>query len=296
MNAFLRLLAWTLALALIALPVVAVINGWIGADRWPLRTLRVVGDLQRVDDAALRAAVRPHAQRGFFAVRLDEAQAAVAKLPWVERAEVRKQWPDVLIVQVSEHRPFAWWGEDKLLSERAKIFPATGVAAPKGLPRFDGPESASADLIAFYNEARAMFAPVGVDIVALRIDARGSRSMTLSNGAELLLGRDDPRLRLARFARLLPQLQAQNEGVLARADLRYTNGFALTWRAREDAPDATPVVAPTAATQLAVTPSAAFIDAMRPIAAMRCSDAPVSSVARVASEFVSTFIVTASPA
>lgn len=296
MNAFLRLLAWTLALALIALPVVAVINGWIGADRWPLRTLRVVGDLQRVDDAALRAAVRPHAQRGFFAVRLDEAQAAVAKLPWVERAEVRKQWPDVLIVQVSEHRPFAWWGEDKLLSERAKIFPATGVAAPKGLPRFDGPESASADLIAFYNEARAMFAPVGVDIVALRIDARGSRSMTLSNGAELLLGRDDPRLRLARFARLLPQLQAQNEGVLARADLRYTNGFALTWRAREDAPDAAPVVAPTAATQLAVTPSAASIDAMRPIAAMRFSDAPVSSVARVASEFVSTFIVTASPA
>ncbi|MCC7249270.1 MAG: FtsQ-type POTRA domain-containing protein [Lysobacter sp.] len=230
MNAFLRLLAWMLALVLVALPVVAVINGWIGAERWPLRTLRVVGELQRVDDAALRAAVRPHAQRGFFAVRLDEAQAAVAKLPWVERAEVRKQWPDVLIVQVVEHRPFAWWGEERLLSERAKIFPATGVAAPKGLPRFDGPESASTDLIAFYNEARAMFAPAGIDIVALRIDARGSRSMTLSTGAELLLGRDDPRLRLARFARLWPQLQTQNGAALARADLRYTNGFALTWK------------------------------------------------------------------
>ena len=236
MTVFLRLLAWTLALALIALPVVAVVNGWIGSDRWPLRTLRVVGELQRVDDAALRAAVRPHAQRGFFAVRLDDAQAAVAKLPWVDRAEVRKQWPDILIVSVTEHRPFARWGEDRLLSERADIFPAAGVTVPKGLPRFDGPESAGADLIAFYNEARAMFAPAGIDIVALRIDARGSRSMTLSNGAELLLGRDDPRLRLARFARLLPQLQAQSGRALARADLRYTNGFALTWaRGREQA-------------------------------------------------------------
>jgi cell division protein FtsQ len=238
MNAFMRLLAWMLALVLVAMPVVAVINGWIGAERWPLRTLRVVGDLERVDDAALRAAVRPYAQRGFFAVRLADARAAVAKLPWVEHAEVRKQWPDVLVVQVVEHRPFAWWGDDRLLSERGRIFPAAGIAVPNGLPKFDGPESANADLVAFYNEARAMFAPTGIDIVALRIDARGSRSMTLSTGAELLLGRDDPRLRLARFARLLPQLQTQSRRRLSKADLRYTNGFALTWASGREQADA----------------------------------------------------------
>jgi cell division protein FtsQ len=230
MNAFLRLVAWLLALALVTLPVVAVIQGWVGAERWPLRTLRVVGDLERVDAARLRATVMPHARRGFFAVRLEDAQAAVAALPWVESAEVRKQWPDVLIVRVEEHRPFAWWGDDRLLSERGRLFPAENVAVPKGLPRFEGPVSRSKDLVALYNEARALFAPVGIDVQALRIDARGSWSMTLSNGAELLLGRDDARLRLARFARLLPQLQAQDPRTLARADLRYTNGFALTWR------------------------------------------------------------------
>jgi cell division protein FtsQ len=230
MNAFLRLVAWLLALALVTLPVVAVIQGWVGAERWPLRTLRVVGDLERVDAARLRATVMPYAHRGFFAVRLEDAQAAVAKLPWVESAEVRKQWPDVLIVRVEEHRPFAWWGEDQLLSERGRFFPAADVAVPKGLPRFEGPVSRSSDLVALYNEARALFAPMGIDVQALRLDARGSWSMTLSNGAELLLGRDDARLRLARFARLLPQLQAQDPRTLARADLRYTNGFALTWR------------------------------------------------------------------
>ena len=74
MNAFLRLVAWILAVVLVALPVVAVIQGWIGADRWPLRTLRVVGDIERVDAARLRATVLPYAQRGFFAVRLQDAQ------------------------------------------------------------------------------------------------------------------------------------------------------------------------------------------------------------------------------
>ena len=73
MNAMLRILAWTLALALVALPVVAVVNGWIGADRWPLRTLRVEGRLQRVDAQRLRATVLPYASTGFFAVRLADA-------------------------------------------------------------------------------------------------------------------------------------------------------------------------------------------------------------------------------
>ena len=54
MNALLRLLAWLLAVVLVALPVVAVVNGWIGAERWPLRTLRVSGEMQRVDPQQLR--------------------------------------------------------------------------------------------------------------------------------------------------------------------------------------------------------------------------------------------------
>ena len=33
-----QLLGWTFALVLLAMPVVAVVNGWIGAERWPIRT------------------------------------------------------------------------------------------------------------------------------------------------------------------------------------------------------------------------------------------------------------------
>src|SRR3546814_10616773 len=81
MSTFLRVAAWIIALSLVALPVVAVLQGWIGADRWPLRTLRVGGQLERVDEQKLREAVLPYARHGFFAIRLDQAQAAVAKMP-----------------------------------------------------------------------------------------------------------------------------------------------------------------------------------------------------------------------
>ena len=229
MNAMLRLVGWLLAVALIALPVVAVLNGWIGAGQWPLTKLRATGEFERVDTAVLRATLLPYAQRGFFAVRLDDAQNAVARLPWVETAEVRKRWPDVLEVRVVEHRPFARWGEDRLLSEHGRLFPAKGVVVPEGLPSFAGPTSGITDVVAIYNESRALFTPIGMDVRTVELDRRGSWTIGLGNGATVVVGRREARARLARFARLLPQLLTQQAQVLARADLRYTNGFALSW-------------------------------------------------------------------
>ncbi|WP_242112286.1 cell division protein FtsQ/DivIB [Luteimonas aquatica] len=240
MSALLRLIAWSLAVALVALPVVAVLNGWIGAERWPLRTLRVAGELQRVDAQQLRSTVLPYARSGFFAVRLEQAQAAVAKLPWVEHAEVRKRWPDVLEVRIVEYRPFARWGEKELLSERGNIFPIGNMRVPPGLPRFDvdAPAARIKDVVALYNEAGAMFAAEGRKVSGVSLDRRGSWSLTLSNGTRLIVGSQEARLRLARFARLMPQLLASRPLPLQSADLRYTNGFALTWASGREQADA----------------------------------------------------------
>ena len=229
MNALLRILAWTLAVALVVLPVVAVVNGWIGAGRWPLRTLRLQGQLERVDDARVQQTLLPYAQRGFFAVRLADAQAAVAQLPWVEHAEVRKRWPDVLEVRIVEHQPFARWGENRLLSDHGRLFPAAHIEVPAGLPQLGGPDDRVAEVVALYNETRELFAPSGIDVRGLTLDRRGSWQLSLAGGTTVVVGSSEARLRLARFARLLPQLLSQRQQPLARADLRYTNGFALTW-------------------------------------------------------------------
>jgi len=225
----LQVTTWALAIALVVLPVVALVNGWIGTERWPLRTLRVTDGLERVDTARLRETLLPHAASGFFAVKLDDAQASVAKLPWVEHAEVRKRWPDVLEVRIVEHRPFARWGEDRLLSEQGRLFPVAGIDVPKGLPLLHGPDARAPDVVALYNESREMFAPAGHTVAKLVLDNRDSWSLTLDNGIQVIVGSQEARLRLKRFARVLPQLLVRSQMPLLRADLRYTNGFALEW-------------------------------------------------------------------
>ncbi|HRO27659.1 MAG TPA: cell division protein FtsQ/DivIB [Luteimonas sp.] len=225
----LRVATWALALGLVVLPVVALVNGWIGTERWPLRTLRVTDGLERVDAARLRETLLPHASSGFFAVKLDRAQAAVAQLPWVEHAEVRKRWPDVLEVRIVEHRPFARWGGDRLLSEQGRLFPVDGIDVPPGLPLLHGPDARVPDVVALYNESREMFAPGGHAVSRLALDSRDSWSLVLDNGIEVVVGSQEARLRMKRFARVLPQLLSRSPLPLQRADLRYTNGFALEW-------------------------------------------------------------------
>ncbi len=265
MNAMLRLAAWLIAVALVALPVVAVLRGWIGADRWPLTHLRATGRFERVDPALVQRALLPYAKHGYFAVDLRAAQAAVAQLPWVDHAQVRKRWPDVLEVSITEHRPFARWGRGRLLSDKGRLFDARGAKVPAGLPMFDGPEAQAADVVELYQQSRTLFAPIGMNVEAVVVDPRGSWSLTLLDRAhgsptQVLVGRSEARARIGRFVRLLPQLMTNPERRIERADLRYTNGFALVWAGVKAAlPASPPKPAP---------PRAAFLPSRIPAASL----------------------------
>ena len=106
---------------------------------------------------------------------------------------------------------------------------------PPGLPLLHGPDGRAEEVVELYHAAREQFAPAGYGVRALLLDSRGSWAMVLSNGTEVVIGSHQVRTRLARFARQLPQLLAQRHQPLARADLRYTNGFALTWAEESNA-------------------------------------------------------------
>ena len=230
MKALFRVTAWTLAIALVVLPVAAVLNGWIGGERWPMRHLRVSGEFNLVSDQQVRETVLPNVNNGYFAVNLEQVRQNIAALPWVKQVDVRKRWPDRLEVTVAEYKPLARWGEKKLLAENGEIFAIPKNAKLK-LPLFVGPDANTSDMMSFYSYAKPLFLGMGLQVQSIQMSARGSWSLTLSDGLEIEVGRGEPQQRLARFARLMPQIKNDElKRQLVRADLRYTNGFALSWK------------------------------------------------------------------
>ena len=229
MNGVIRFLAWMLALAVVTMPVVAVLNGWIAADHWPIQRLRLTAEYERVSAEQVRSAVAPQLGRGFFALDLAEVRRAVATLPWVEQVEVRKRWPDLIEVSLREHRAYARWGQDRLLSDRGALFTASGLEQLQGLPLLEGPDAQVTEVVAFYAAAQRAFTGTGLGVNGVRLSARGSWSVSLGNGARVVIGRADPEPRLQRLVRVLPQLLSGEARGFERIDLRYTNGFAVHW-------------------------------------------------------------------
>lgn len=231
-----RVVAWLVAIALIALPIVGVLQGWFAADRWPVRQLQVQGELVHVDAGELKKAVAPDLRAGFFALDLERVRSAVAALPWVAQVEARKRWPDTLELRVSELHPFAHWGQGRLLDAGGRLFVVPGADAVPNLPRLSGPDDRVGEVIAFYQEAQRDFAPFHLVVDSVELSERGSWNLTLANGASIVIGRDAPEQRLARFIEVMPKLMSGRAGGFVYADLRYSNGFAVKWA---DAP-ATP--------------------------------------------------------
>jgi cell division protein FtsQ len=224
-----RLIAWVLALTLLALPVVALLNGWFASERWPLRSLEIQAEFERVGAQQIRASVEPHLERGFFAVDLNQVRRVVEQIPWVEHAEVRKRWPDVLELRVVEHQAVALWGDDRLLSRSGELFAVPGAGELQGLLRLSGPEGRQQEVMAFAAYAQRVFSGSGFTVVELQLSGRGSWRLRLSQGQWVTLGRERPQERLARFASALPALLERHSAGFVSADLRYSNGFALRW-------------------------------------------------------------------
>lgn len=236
----LRITAWLAALAVIALPLVAAMNGWLASDRWPFRELIVNGAFEHVSIEQIRAQALPVLKSGYFAVDLDQVRARVSTLPWVEHVDVRKRWPDRIEITINEREAFAKWGSDLLLSTRGDLFAVPGGMLPMDLPVFNGPKELRLVLSDFYRNALTVLAPIGLAPSGITLSNRGAWMLNLSNGAELVLGREQAEQRLSRFAEVYQELTNADISRLQRADLRYENGFALRWAPLVPEPETLP--------------------------------------------------------
>jgi cell division protein FtsQ len=194
----------------------------------PVRAVTLAGDLAHVDARSVHGLLAGRIAGNFFGVNLDEVRRLVAGLPWVRQVEVRREWPDRLVVRIEEHRALGRWPGARLVSERGEVFEGTTDAA---LPLLAGPPGSEREVTRRYLALRELVAPLGLEPVQVGLSARYAWQVKLSNGLVLELGRDEPRApaeeRLARFVAAYPRVVAGLNRRVEYVDLRYPNGFAI---------------------------------------------------------------------
>lgn len=199
-----------------------------------LRTIHIEGELKHVGRAEVVKALQGRIGGTFFNMDLDAVRILFETIPWVRRAEVRRQWPDRLMVRMEEHVPMARWGQpedNRLVNVYGEVFTAQYGAPAAALPQFAGPAGTAREVSRRYAAFTGILEPLQLQPRVVTLSPRYSWQIRLSNGLSVQLGRESEKegveSRLARFVAAYPVALAPLQRRLDYVDLRYSNGFAL---------------------------------------------------------------------
>ncbi len=207
---------------------------WMKDPRaWPVRTVRIEGELRYLDRPALQAFLAPMTADGFFGLRVADIQARLQARPWIDRVSVRRVWPDQVEIRVREQQPVARWGGGGFLNPRGEVFRPDAAEEIPGLPELSGPDGHARRVLDMYAKLRATLQPLRTGIARLQLDARRAWHIRLDDGLQMELGRRDPLRRVARLVRAWPAIMATGNGRMVSVDLRYSNGVAVHWQTKD---------------------------------------------------------------
>jgi cell division protein FtsQ len=204
----------------------------VGALDQEITQVAVTGRFQRVSPVEVEQAVKARVRdMGLVSVDLNAVQRAVEQLPWVDTATVERQWPRALNIRVVEQVPAARWGANGLLNTRGELFISEARHIPPELPRLSGPHGSEGEVARRYLAAQGQLTEAGMRLTAVRLDARGSWEFDLDNGITVRLGRRQVDERFTRFVEAGVGQITSHATDINYIDMRYTNGFAIGWRA-----------------------------------------------------------------
>ena len=195
--------------------------------------------LKHINKPIVKQQVLENVQGNFFSVRLEDVKRGFESMPWVRHANVRRVWPNGLVVSIEEQKPFGTWGgadSHTLMNAQGELFAGrvSEIGDDVHLIDFYGPADASQEVMSLYQKASAWFKPWGVEVKSLALTERYAWHVKLSNGMKVEFGRDeessDKNLTEERVARLFkywPQVQEKWPNRVDAVDLRYANGFAV---------------------------------------------------------------------
>jgi len=201
-----------------------------GADWLPVKYVRIEGVFQHIARDRIKNVLREQVINGFYNADIQLIQASVKAMPWVEEVSVKRVWPDAINVSIVEQMPVVRWGNDALISEKGALFKPEEINGFSHLPMFVGPDGYEKKMLEVMNRLSLKLSEQKMALAEFQINERRAWKIKLQNKMELKVGRNKPLKKIQRFLKTISLIRKEQIEEIAVVDLRYSNGYALTWK------------------------------------------------------------------
>jgi cell division protein FtsQ len=213
------------------LVIVGLFCGWEylqTSPKYPIETVKVDGDYHKTSELKLEETIAPFVDGvNFFALSPRALKQSLEALPWVETANVQRDWPSILEIYLTQKRPVVVWNDKYLMTQEGVLFSPERKTFPEGLPMLYGPEGQEKVVLTIFSRLNEIVASLNLHVESLTVSARHSATFKLSNGLVILVGQEDMFERVSRFCSVYSKVVEENPEKIASIDLRYQNGLAV---------------------------------------------------------------------
>lgn len=202
----------------------------LGVKSIPIKYVRSEGVFQYLGKDEIQAALQPLVMTGFFDADMQAIHQAVSELVWVDSVTVKRVWPDAIDIKIREKKPYVRWGQQSLISVRGEIITPKNIDQFKTMPILQGPELQQLKTLEIMKGVNTALADQSMKMAEFTINDRWAWKIKLTTGLEILLGRNEQLKKLQRFLKTLEVLGQEQVEKIAIVDLRYPNGYAVSWK------------------------------------------------------------------
>jgi cell division protein FtsQ len=198
---------------------------------FPIKHVKITGDLIHVKRDNLQQIILSFADKGFLRLDSRRLKERLLQESWINAVNIKRFWPDTLLVNFTTKKPVALMENNDLLDEQGNIF-SVGQVDPLllDLPRFVGPLGQQKYLLQTYQTLYPLISELGLKIKLLKLNEQQSWYLRLNNGLTLYLSRIEPEIQLKRFIAVYADVIESKAAMIDYVDLRYAHGMAVKYK------------------------------------------------------------------
>ena len=191
-------------------------------------------DLKNIENSSvddIREVAKKYVRsKSFFNIDINYLQSKIENIDWISSANIRRSYPNEIIIFVTEHIPIAIWNNKDYLNQYGEIFTANkkNNKFPILISKNNKNKIIFEYLSLFSNDL--IRHNINEKVVKIIEDDIRSISVILSSGITIKLGSKNVKEKIDIFFKVYQTLNSSDLSKMRYIDMRYSNGFSVGWK------------------------------------------------------------------
>ena len=201
-------------------------------DKFVIDQLKLKGNFSHIKPKQIEDIVNKYSLGNFFSIKLSDIKERVEELAWVQNADVRREWPNTLLIDIEEQQPIMRWNNGLWINVQGQIIDLPDQQDIEGQATLLGNKQHSHLMLEQAKIWQQMLISSGLILSELALSESKAYVVTLrylstTDEFNLLLGRDQVKQRFERFLMFYEHHYKHSGQRLKRVDARYPDGLAI---------------------------------------------------------------------